>query len=99
MQPLDPAYDEDRKLVEIRTVRSLADAFHLQQLMDRAGIPFYMGPEKATGVDSVTSDFASGMGCQEGMSEAVRGRIEINIFGFARRPCLAKLRPDEDGAR
>jgi len=54
---LNPAYDEDRKLVEIRTVWSLADALQLQQLLDRAGIPFFMGPEMATGVDAVTSSF------------------------------------------
>jgi DNA-directed RNA polymerase subunit M/transcription elongation factor TFIIS len=56
-----PSYDEDRELVEICTVWSLADALQLQTLLDRAGIPFYMGPEKATGVDSVTSNFANGV--------------------------------------
>jgi DNA-directed RNA polymerase subunit M/transcription elongation factor TFIIS len=61
---LPSAYDEDRKLVEIRTVWSLADALQLQRLLDQAGIPFFMGPEKASGVDSVTSDFASGVGVQ-----------------------------------
>jgi DNA-directed RNA polymerase subunit M/transcription elongation factor TFIIS len=60
-RPLNPAYDEDRKLVEIRTVWSLADALQLQQLLDRAGIPFFMGPEMATGVDAVTSNFVNGV--------------------------------------
>ena len=60
-RPLDPAYDEDRKLVEIRTVWSLADALQVQQLLDRAGIPFFMGPEMATGVDAVTSNFVNGV--------------------------------------
>jgi DNA-directed RNA polymerase subunit M/transcription elongation factor TFIIS len=46
---LDPAYDEERKLVLIRTVWSLA------------GIPFFMGSEMATGVDTVTSNFAAGV--------------------------------------
>ena len=59
---LDSAYDEDRKLVEICTVWSPADALQVQQLLDRAGIPFVMGIEKATGVDTVTSDFAKGVG-------------------------------------
>jgi DNA-directed RNA polymerase subunit M/transcription elongation factor TFIIS len=59
---LDSAYDEDRQLVELRTVWSLSDALKLQQLLDGAGIPFFMGPEKATGVDSVTSNFAGGVG-------------------------------------
>lgn len=58
------AYDEDRKLVDIRTVWSLADALQLQQLLDQAGIPFFMGPEKASGVDSVTSNFANGVDVQ-----------------------------------
>jgi DNA-directed RNA polymerase subunit M/transcription elongation factor TFIIS len=57
-------YAEDRELVVIRTVWSLADALKLQSLLDRAGIPFYMGPEKATGVDAVTSNFANGLSVQ-----------------------------------
>jgi DNA-directed RNA polymerase subunit M/transcription elongation factor TFIIS len=58
---LDPAYEEDRKLVEIRTVWSLADALQVQQLLDQAGIPFFMGTEMATGVDAVTSNFVDGL--------------------------------------
>ena len=57
-------YAEDRELVVIRTVWSLADALKLQSLLDRAGIPFYMGLEKATGVDAVTSNFANGLSVQ-----------------------------------
>ena len=49
-------------MVEIRTVWSLSDAVKLQQLLDGAGIPFFMGPEKATSVDMVTSNFANGVG-------------------------------------
>jgi hypothetical protein len=30
-------------------------------MLDVAGIPFFMGKEKATGVDSVTSNFSSGV--------------------------------------
>jgi DNA-directed RNA polymerase subunit M/transcription elongation factor TFIIS len=56
------AYYEDRRLVEITTVWSLADALRVQQLLDGAGIPFFMGPEKATSVDLVTSNFANGVG-------------------------------------
>jgi DNA-directed RNA polymerase subunit M/transcription elongation factor TFIIS len=55
------SYDEDRELVEICTVWSLPDALQLQALLDTAGIPFFMGPEKTTGVDSVTSNFANGV--------------------------------------
>jgi DNA-directed RNA polymerase subunit M/transcription elongation factor TFIIS len=55
------SYAQDRELVEIRTVWSLSDALQLQTLLDRAGIPFFMGPEKATSVDAVTSNFVNGV--------------------------------------
>jgi DNA-directed RNA polymerase subunit M/transcription elongation factor TFIIS len=57
----DSPYAEDRELVEIRTVWKLPDALQLQWLLDRAGIPFYMGDEKATGVDKVMSNFGGGV--------------------------------------
>jgi DNA-directed RNA polymerase subunit M/transcription elongation factor TFIIS len=59
--PLDSPYYKDRKLVEIATAWSLADALQLQQLLDQAGIPFFMGAENATGVDEVTSNFGNGV--------------------------------------
>ena len=55
------AYDEDRKLVDLLTVYSVRDALKMQALLDDAGIPFFIGPEKATGVDQVTSDFSQGL--------------------------------------
>jgi len=58
---LDPAYEEDRQLVQICTVWSLADALQVQQLLDRAGIPFVMGKEMATDASAVTSNFAEGV--------------------------------------
>lgn len=61
-QPTGSPYDEDRQLEEICTVWSLRDALQLQALLDRAGIPSFLGPEKATGVDAVTSSFANGIG-------------------------------------
>jgi DNA-directed RNA polymerase subunit M/transcription elongation factor TFIIS len=57
-------YEEERELVEICTVWSLPDALQVQTLLDRAGIPFFMGPEKATGVDEVTSSFVNGVSTQ-----------------------------------
>jgi hypothetical protein len=57
-------YAEDRELVLISTVWSLADALQLQRLLDTAGIPFYLGPGKATRVDAVTSNFANGLSVQ-----------------------------------
>jgi DNA-directed RNA polymerase subunit M/transcription elongation factor TFIIS len=60
----DSSYDEDRKLVELCTVWSVRDALQVQSILDEAGIPFFMGPEKATGVDKVTSNFSNGVGVQ-----------------------------------
>lgn len=42
----------------------MRDALKLQWLLDRAGIPFFLGREKATGVDAVTSNFAQGVDVQ-----------------------------------
>jgi hypothetical protein len=56
----DP-YAEDRKLVELLTVWSLRDARQVQSMLDGAGIPFFMGEEKATDFDSVTSNFSTGV--------------------------------------
>ena len=57
-------YAEDRKLVELCSVWSVRDALQVQNILDVAGIPFFMGPEKATGVDKVTSNFANGVSVQ-----------------------------------
>jgi DNA-directed RNA polymerase subunit M/transcription elongation factor TFIIS len=57
----DSPYAADRELVEVRTVWSLPDALQLQSLLDGAGIPFFMGPEKATSAGAVTSSFANGV--------------------------------------
>ena len=56
----DP-YAEDRRLFEIVTVWSLPDAQQVQSILDGAGIPFFMGEEKATGVDSGTMNFSEGV--------------------------------------
>jgi len=64
LDPNDPNYDEDTRLVTIRTVWSREDAFRMQDLLDTAGIPFYMGAEKATSADAVTSNFAEGVDVQ-----------------------------------
>lgn len=66
LAPYDPgaSYEEDRKLVTLRTVWSLRDALKIQALLDTAGIPFFIGPEKATGVAEVTSNFSNGVDVQ-----------------------------------
>jgi DNA-directed RNA polymerase subunit M/transcription elongation factor TFIIS len=60
----ESSYDEDRKLVELCTVWSVRDALQVQRILDVAGIPFFMGPEKAPGVEKVTSNFANGVSVQ-----------------------------------
>jgi DNA-directed RNA polymerase subunit M/transcription elongation factor TFIIS len=57
----DSPYAEELKLVEVTRVWSLADAAQLQDLLDRAGIPVYMGKEKAALAERVTSSFAEGV--------------------------------------
>ena len=57
----DDAYAADRQLVELCKVWSLSDALQVQWLLDRAGIPFYMGPSKSTGVNEGTLNFAAGV--------------------------------------
>jgi DNA-directed RNA polymerase subunit M/transcription elongation factor TFIIS len=59
--PADSPYYEDRQVVGVATVWSLADALQLQRLLDQAAIPFFMGTEKATSVDAVKSNFADGV--------------------------------------
>ena len=62
-QAPDP-YEEDRKLVDLCTVWSQRDALQLQTLLDRAGVPFFIGPENATGIAEITSNFANGLRVQ-----------------------------------
>src|ERR1700722_8058025 len=57
----ESSYDEDRKLVDLCTVWSARDALKLQGILDSAGIPFFIGPEKATSAEQVTSDFSKGV--------------------------------------
>jgi len=59
----DP-YDEERELVEVRTVWSLPDALETQRLLDNARIPFVMGAEKARRAELVTSNFSDGVTVQ-----------------------------------
>jgi DNA-directed RNA polymerase subunit M/transcription elongation factor TFIIS len=78
-------YDEDRKLVELCTVWSGRDAAKVQTILDEAGIPFFMGPEKATAVDRVTSNFAKGVG------------VQIMQIGLPwARPAMQHYEPEDD---
>jgi DNA-directed RNA polymerase subunit M/transcription elongation factor TFIIS len=78
-------YDEDRKLVKLCTVWSVRDALKVQTILDGLGIPFFMGPEKATGVDGVTSNFATGVG------------VQIMRIGLAwAMPAMRHYEPEDD---
>ncbi len=60
----EDAYQDDRELVDFVTVYSLRDAVQVQSLLDRAGIPFVLGPEKATRAEAATSNFSNGVSVQ-----------------------------------
>jgi DNA-directed RNA polymerase subunit M/transcription elongation factor TFIIS len=78
-------YDEDRKLVELCTVWSVRDALKVQAILDEAGIPFFIGPEKATCVDKVTSNFSKGVG------------VEIMQIGLPwAGPAMQHYEPEDD---
>jgi hypothetical protein len=58
----DSPYAEERSLVTLCTVWSVRDALQIQTLLNRAGIPFCFGEERATRVDGVAANFAEGVG-------------------------------------
>ena len=60
----DDPYAEDRELVEICNVCSLSDALQVQRLLDSVYVPFFMGPERATRAEAVTSNFSNGVSVQ-----------------------------------
>ena len=60
----DSPYAEERKLVGLTTVWSRRDAEQLQGILMQAGIPFCIGPQKATSVDEVRSNFSDGLEVQ-----------------------------------
>lgn len=60
-QDAEDPYAEDRSLVQIATVFSLRDAMQLQKLLDDSDVPCFMGEERATRADAVTSNFSDGV--------------------------------------
>lgn len=60
----DSPYAEERRLVGLTTIWSRRDAEQLQGILLQAGIPFCIGPEKATSVDEVHSSFTDGLEVQ-----------------------------------
>ena len=92
--PADASYDEDRRLVRICTVWSLPDALQVQTLLDRAGIPFFMGSERATGVNAVRSNFANGVDVQIMNIGVPWARQAMQNYAPANEP---GPKPDEPG--
>jgi hypothetical protein len=60
----EPSYDDDRQLVRLTYVWCAEDALQIQRRLERAEVPFFIGPEKATSVDGVTSNYADGLDVQ-----------------------------------
>jgi len=58
--PDDP-YAEDRELITLCWVWSMADAKQLADLLSGPDIPFFMGAENATRPEAVTSNFVDGV--------------------------------------
>jgi DNA-directed RNA polymerase subunit M/transcription elongation factor TFIIS len=89
-------YAEDRELVVICTVWSLADALRIQRLLDTAGIPFYMGPEKATDVNAVTSNFANGLSVQIMQVGVPWARQALQVYFPADEPPEEKAKESDN---
>jgi DNA-directed RNA polymerase subunit M/transcription elongation factor TFIIS len=60
----ESSYDDDRELVFLTYVWCAEDALQIQKRLEYAEIPFFIGPEKATSVDAVTSSYADGLSVQ-----------------------------------
>ena len=83
----DSPYAEERKLVGLATVWSRRDAEQLQALLTEAGIPFCIGPEKATSVDEVHSSF----------SDSLQVQVMRAAFPYV-QSCLRHYEPQDEPA-
>ncbi|HEX8817081.1 MAG TPA: hypothetical protein VF753_16410 [Terriglobales bacterium] len=91
--PPDSPYAEDLKLVEVAKVWSLADAMQLQDVLERAGIPCFMGKEKAASVDKVSSNFAQGVSVKVPQIGVPWARQAMENYSPANEP----VAPADDG--
>ena len=96
-QTEDP-YAEDREVVQIATVWSLPDALKLQALLDQAEIPFFMGEEKATRAEQVTSNFRSGVSVEVMQVGVPWARQAMQGYEPADEPVTPEDGPDDDVA-
>jgi len=94
-QSEDP-YAEDREIVQIATVYSLPDAERLQALLDQAEIPFFMGDERATRAEQVTSNFRSGVPVGVMQIGVPWAQQVMQHYEPADEPVTPDGRPDED---
>jgi hypothetical protein len=81
----ESAYDADRELVDLCTVWSVRDALKVQTILDDQSIPFFMGPEKATDVNEVTSNFTKGISVQI-----------MRIGSPYAQPAMRRYEPEDD---
>jgi len=91
----DDHYAEDRELVEIATLWSLSDALQLQRLLDAVHILFFMGLEKATRADAVTSNFGNGVSVQVMRIGLPWARLALQQYVPADGPAGEQCKYDE----
>jgi DNA-directed RNA polymerase subunit M/transcription elongation factor TFIIS len=96
-QTEDP-YAEDRQVVQIATVWSLSDALKLQALLDQAEIPFFMGDEKTTRAEHVTSNFRNGVPVAVMQVGLPWARQAMQHYEPADEPMTQDSQADEDVA-
>jgi DNA-directed RNA polymerase subunit M/transcription elongation factor TFIIS len=85
-------------LVDLCNVWSINDALKVQALLDRASIPFFMGPENATSVDDVTSSFVGGVSVKVMNVGLQWARQALETYAPADDPPPAADRPPSDNA-
>ena len=93
----DP-YAEDRQVVQVATVWSLPDALKLQALLDQAEIPFFMGDEKATRAEQVTSNFRTGVPVGVMRIGVPWAQQAMQHYEPADEPVTPEEQPDQDMA-
>jgi DNA-directed RNA polymerase subunit M/transcription elongation factor TFIIS len=96
-QTEDP-YAEDRQIVQVAIVWSLSDALKLQALLDEAEIPFFMGEEKATRAEQVTSNFRNGVPVGVMQIGVPWARQALQHYEPADEPVTPEEQNDEDVA-
>lgn len=92
----DDEYAEDRRLVELCKVWSHDDALKLQKLLNGADIPFFIGPERATSADRVSSRFSDGVEVRVMAIGLPWARAVMNSYFPADEPAEQEAESEED---